>query len=89
MANKLKIKAKSNLEKFMAAMTYGLKDQFLPKHKSKIVSAIWETLDWLATSQLAQEGEFQRKQLNLATFVYELGYVGMQDHLIYAHSHRF
>lgn len=89
MANKLKIKAKSNLEKFVAAMTYGLKDQFLPKHKSKIESAIRETLDWLATSQLAQEGEFQRKQLNLATFVYELGYVGMQDHLIYAHSHRF
>jgi hypothetical protein len=68
-------------------MTYGLKDQFLPKHKSKIESAIRETLDWLATSQLAQEGELQRKLLNLARFVHELGYVGKHDDLIYSHSY--
>merc|ERR1712147_586045 len=69
-ANKAKIEAKNGLENYCFTMRNTLQeeklqDKFEADDKSKIETAVQETLDWLDKNQLAEKDEFEAKQKEL------------------------
>jgi len=73
-ANKQKIEAKNGLENYCFTMRNTLqeeklKDKFEADDKSKIETAVQETLDWLDKNQLAEKEEFEGKQKELEGIV--------------------
>jgi len=73
-ANKNKIEAKNGLENYCFTMRNTLQeeklqDKFEADDKSKIETAVQETLDWLDKNQLAEKEEFEGKQKELEAIV--------------------
>jgi len=73
-ANKNKIEAKNGLENYCFTMRNTLQeeklqDKFEADDKSKIETAVQETLDWLDKNQLAEKDEFEGKQKELEGIV--------------------
>merc|ERR1712004_278543 len=73
-ANKNKIEAKNGLENYCFTMRNTLQeeklqDKFEADDKSKIETAVQETLDWLDKNQLAEKDEFEGKQKELEAIV--------------------
>jgi L1 cell adhesion molecule like protein len=73
-ANKSKIEAKNGLENYCFTMRNTLQeeklqDKFEADDKSKIETAVQETLDWLDKNQLAEKDEFEGKQKELEGIV--------------------
>merc|ERR1719211_612021 len=73
-ANKAKIEAKNGLENYCFTMRNTLQeeklqDKFEADDKSKIETAVQETLDWLDKNQLAEKDEFEGKQKELEAIV--------------------
>merc|ERR1711885_53143 len=73
-ANKAKIEAKNGLENYCFTMRNTLQeeklqDKFEADDKSKIETAVQETLDWLDKNQLAEKDEFEAKQKELEGIV--------------------
>merc|ERR1719419_1355001 len=73
-ANKSKIEAKNGLENYCFTMRNTLqeeklKDKFEADDKTKIETAVQETLDWLDKNQLAEKEEFEGKQKELEGIV--------------------
>merc|ERR1739844_612168 len=73
-ANKQKIEAKNGLENYCFTMRNTLqeeklKDKFEGDDKTKIETAVQETLDWLDKNQLAEKDEFEGKQKELEGIV--------------------
>merc|ERR1711884_944643 len=73
-ANKAKIEAKNGLENYCFTMRNTLQeeklqDKFEADDKSKIETAVQETLDWLDKNQLAEKDEFEGKQKELEGIV--------------------
>eukprot|EP00419_Tripos_fusus_P035802 CAMPEP_0172777220 /NCGR_PEP_ID=MMETSP1074-20121228/201282_1 /TAXON_ID=2916 /ORGANISM="Ceratium fusus, Strain PA161109" /LENGTH=732 /DNA_ID=CAMNT_0013614133 /DNA_START=63 /DNA_END=2263 /DNA_ORIENTATION=+ len=69
-ANKSKVEAKNGLENYCFTMRNTLQeeklqDKFEADDKSKIETAVQETLDWLDKNQLAEKDEFEGKQKEL------------------------
>merc|ERR1711971_186059 len=69
-ANKSKVEAKNGLENYCFTMRNTLQeeklqDKFEADDKSKIETAVQETLDWLDKNQLAEKDEFEAKQKEL------------------------
>merc|ERR1712008_221778 len=69
-ANKSKIEAKNGLENYCFTMRNTweeekLQDKFEADDKTKIETAVQETLDWLDKNQLAEKDEFETKQKEL------------------------
>merc|ERR1711862_518466 len=72
--NKAKIEAKNGLENYCFTMRNTLQeeklqDKFEADDKSKIETAVQETLDWLDKNQLAEKDEFEGKQKELEGIV--------------------
>merc|ERR1712029_1247239 len=72
--NKAKIEAKNGLENYCFTMRNTLqeeklKDKFEADDKTKIETAVQETLDWLDKNQLAEKDEFEGKQKELEGIV--------------------
>merc|ERR1712018_12351 len=72
--NKQKIEAKNGLENYCFTMRNTLqeeklKEKFEAEDKSKIESAVQDTLDWLDKNQLAEKDEFESKQKELEGIV--------------------
>merc|ERR1711936_1449932 len=73
-ANKSKVEAKNGLENYCFTMRNTLQeeklqDKFEADDKSKIETAVQETLDWLDKNQLAEKDEFEAKQKELEGIV--------------------
>merc|ERR1712084_219409 len=73
-ANKAEIEAKNGLENYCFTMRNTLQeeklqDKFEADDKSKIETAVQETLDWLDKNQLAEKDEFEGKQKELEGIV--------------------
>jgi len=73
-ANKSKVEAKNGLENYCFTMRNTLQeeklqDKFEADDKSKIETAVQETLDWLDKNQLAEKDEFEGKQKELEGIV--------------------
>jgi len=69
-ANKSKIEAKNGLENYCFTMRNTLQEEKLQEKfeaddKTKIETAVQETLDWLDKNQLAEKDEFETKQKEL------------------------
>jgi len=72
--NKSKIEAKNGLENYCFTMRNTLqeeklKDKFEADDKTKIETAVQDTLDWLDKNQLAEKDEFEGKQKELEGIV--------------------
>merc|ERR1711935_855450 len=69
-ANKKKVESKNGLENYCYSMRNTLQeeklqDKFEAGDKTKIETAVQETLDWLDKNQLAEKDEFETKQKEL------------------------